>query len=339
MVKALLITMLSSYLVTYVFVPFFARFFKSIGVSTTDVHKKKKPILPSSGGMAVFFGVVIGLFTFIAVNTFVYKTEQNLVELFSAISSVLLITLSGFFDDLSSRMQSYEGFKYKTGLKQWQKPLLTLPAVIPLMVINAGTTVMNIPFFGDVNFGLLYPLLIVPIAIVGCANMVNLLGGFNGAEAGMGIIYTFSLGLFALIHNQTIAAVLLLTTTTALLAFFHYNFVPAKILPGDSLTYALGGVVAVGTILANMEKFALMTMSLFIIEWFLKLRSLYELKHFAVSLGNFDPKTGLIKNKYKKVYSLTHLVMGKKGATERDIVIRLVILQTIVSIIPWILYG
>jgi UDP-N-acetylglucosamine--dolichyl-phosphate N-acetylglucosaminephosphotransferase len=214
-----------------------------------------------------------------------------------------------------------------------------LPAVIPLMVINAGVTSMNIPLFGVIEFGLFYPLLLVPIGIIGCANMVNLLGGFNGLESSLGIIYTLSLGLFSFYVGETISGIILLSTTASLLAFLIFNYYPAKIFPGDSLTYLLGGIVAVCTILANMEKFALITMSLFIIEGVLKARSLINIKKFASSLGVLDKKTGLLKSKYDKIYSLTHLAMGKNGSTEQQVVIKLTILQIIIAIIPWLLYA
>jgi hypothetical protein len=87
-----------------------------------------------------------------------------------------------------------------------------------------------------------------------------------------------------------------------------------------------------------MEKFALITMSLFLLEGLLKARSFFDLKKFASSLGILDKKTGLLKPKYEKIYSLTHLAMGKKGSTEPQVVIKLAIAQTIAAIIPWILY-
>ncbi|VVB75958.1 Phospho-N-acetylmuramoyl-pentapeptide-transferase [Candidatus Tiddalikarchaeum anstoanum] len=333
-----LITLTVSFLVTYFITPLFINYFNSIGLVNSDVHKKTKTIVANSGGIPVISGIVMGLFTYIALKTFIYKDATSLIELFSAITSILIITFSGFLDDLNSKPQKYEGFTYKSGLKQWQKPLFTLPAVIPLMVINAGETTMSLPLLGLVNFGLLYPLVLIPLGIVGCANMVNLLGGFNGSEAGMGIIYTLSLGLYALYAHQNIAAIILLSTTVSLIAFLNFNFAPARILSGDSLTYALGGIVAVCAILGNMEKFALVTMSLFIIEWILKLRSLHDLKHFATSLGHLDKKTMLITSKYDKVYSLTHIAMGKNGSTEKVIAVKLVALQILVAVIPWILF-
>lgn len=332
----IVLTLIISFLTTYFLTPGFAKFFEQISVRTRDVHKRSKSLLPSSGGVCVISGIITGLFFYIAVKTFIYKETTGFIELFSAITSIFIITLSGFFDDLNSKLHEYEGFKYKKGLKQWQKPLFTIPAVIPLMVINAGTTTMSVPFFGVVDFGLLYPLLIVPVAIVGCSNMVNLLGGFNGLESSLGVIYTFSLGLYALFLNQLIPAVILLSTTVALISFLNYNFVPARILPGDSLTYALGAIVAVCSVLANMEKFALMTMSLFLVEGLLKFKSLFELGKFATSLGELDLRSGKLKPKYDKVYSLTHFAMGRKGSSERVIIAKLVALQMLVSVSAWL---
>lgn len=291
------------------------------------------------GGICALSGLLSGVFVFIALNTFFLKSQQDYTELFSGIISIMIITFSGFFDDLASKQVKYEGFTYKKGLKQWQKPLLTLPAVIPLMVINAGSTVINLPVFGFIDLGLLYPLLIIPVGIIGCANMVNLLGGFNGLEASMGAVYTLSLGLFALSIGENLVALMLLCSTAALIAFLIFNYFPAKIFPGDSLTYFLGVLVAVCAIMADMEKFALITMSLFIIEGLLKAASFIKLKKFASSLGMLDDSTGIIKSKYNKIYSLTHFAMGKKGATEQQIVIRLLIMQVFVAIIPWLLYA
>ena len=157
----------------------------------------------------------------------------------------------------------------RLGLPQWLKPLLTLPAAIPLMVISAGETTMGIPFIGAVNFGPLYPLVLIPIGVVGASNAVNLLGGFNGSEAGMGIVYMLALGIYGFL-NGSVGSVIFLISAASLLGFIKYNWFPAKILPGDSLTYLLGSLVAAGAIVGNMEKAALIALTPFIIEFFFR---------------------------------------------------------------------
>ena len=49
----------------------------------------------------------------------------------------LMITLAGFIDDLPTILDngSYKETESKFRIRQWQKPLLILPALIPLMVV------------------------------------------------------------------------------------------------------------------------------------------------------------------------------------------------------------
>jgi UDP-N-acetylglucosamine--dolichyl-phosphate N-acetylglucosaminephosphotransferase len=44
---------------------------------------------------------------------------------------------------------------WKRGLRQWQKPIFTFFAALPIMVINAGQSTMNLPLIGSVDFGIL----------------------------------------------------------------------------------------------------------------------------------------------------------------------------------------
>ena len=161
------------------------------------------------------------------------------------------------------------------------KPLFTLIAAIPLMVVNAGFTIMYLPFGFRVELGILFPLLIIPIGVVGASNMVNMLAGYNGMEAGMGIVYIGMLGLFAYINNRDVAALIALVIFFSLLAFYIYNKYPAKILPGDSLTYLLGGSIAVIAIVGNIERAAIVSSVPFFIEFILKARGGFKMQSYG----------------------------------------------------------
>ncbi|MEM5801764.1 MAG: hypothetical protein QXQ18_00005, partial [Candidatus Aenigmatarchaeota archaeon] len=277
---------LISFIATFFITPYAIRYFRFIGLVTTDVHKKNKPLIPYSAGVPLVIGVAFGLFFYIFIQVFVYNNYKDLLYIFASLTSILLIMFSGFIDDLNSKQVKMRGYiEGKRGLKNWQKPLLTLPAAIPLMVIMAGDTTMSLPFIGSINFGLFYPLLIIPIGIVGAANMVNMLGGYNFLEVGMALVYTLSLGLYAYLHENLIASILFFSTFGSLLGLAKYNFYPAKILAGDSLTYALGATVGVGAIIGNMEKAAVITMLPFIIQGILKFYSRIKLGFFASDLG------------------------------------------------------
>ncbi|MEM3393645.1 MAG: hypothetical protein QXY79_01195, partial [Candidatus Methanomethylicia archaeon] len=189
---------------------------------------------------------------------------------------------------------------------------------------------------GNVNFGIHYPLLIVPLGIDGARNMVNMLGGFNGLEAGMGLVYTTALGLYAYIHGNLIAVAIFWITASSLLALLKYNFYPAKILAGDSLTYALGAVVACGAILGNMEKASVIVMLPFIIQALLKFYSRFKLGYFASDLGILT-KNEKIKSKYKKIYSWTHLLM-KLNLNEKQIVFGMILIQVFFACMIFLLF-
>lgn len=269
------------------------------------------------------------------IQTFIYGNYSSSSYLLAAISSILIVTFSGLLDDLNVKSRpvvTKDGRNIKIGFPQWLKPLLVLPAAIPLMVVNIGETTMAVPFIGDVNFGILYPLLIVPIGIVGASNMVNMLGGFNGMEAGMGIVYTLGLGIYALMHGNEMAAIIFLSTFVSLLPFLKYNWYPAKILPGDSLTYLLGVIVAVGVIIGNMEKIGIIVMVPFILQGIWKTYHKFKFSDLGVL-----QEDGTIKPKYKGVYSLTHLVMKLGNLKEYQIPLILIFIQIIFSIIPFFL--
>jgi UDP-N-acetylglucosamine--dolichyl-phosphate N-acetylglucosaminephosphotransferase len=316
---------------TFFITPILMKFLYQANVVALDLHKKNKPKLPSAGGLAVAFGVLAGLLSYVGIKTFVYGLQQQAIYFLAVISSVLIVTFVGFIDDLNitKRKVKIKGREdIRIGLPQWLKPLLTLPAAIPLMVIMAGQPTMSIPFFGDVNFGIFYPLVLVPIGVVGASNAVNLLGGFNGMEAGMGIVYMLSLGIYALLHDS-ISAVVFLVSFASLLAFIRYNWYPAKILPGDSLTYLLGSLVASGVIIGNMEKAGVIVLMPFIIEFFLKARSKFQ----ASCLGKLR-KDGKLDPPYgKKIYSLTHVLMNLKPLTEEQVAMLAIFIVAIFSTI------
>jgi len=329
--EALLASVLISFLTTFLLTPRIIEFLQAAQIVAVDLHKKDRPKLPASGGICVGSGILVGILFYVGVQTFFpvlssSGSQKSAIELLAVISSVLIVTLSGLLDDLNVKtraIQTKDGVNVKIGFPQWVKPLLTLPAAVPLMVISAGRTTMALPIIGVVNFGNLYPLVIIPIGFVGASNVVNMLGGFNGLEAGMGLVYTLSLGLYSLLEGRDQAAVLFLTASVALLAFLRYNWYPAKILAGDSLTYLLGSLVAAGVIIGDMQRAGLTVMFPFIIEFVLKARSRFK----ASCIGKLRDDGRLNPPYGKKIYSWTHVLMNLDRLHERDVTIALIFIQ------------
>jgi UDP-N-acetylglucosamine--dolichyl-phosphate N-acetylglucosaminephosphotransferase len=324
-----------SFISTYVLTEKFIRYFKSIGLVARDLQKPRKPILPTSGGVPVAFGILLGLLFYVGMETFLFGNLEEAVLLLAISASILLVTFVGLFDDLKNPLgkSNYEMrrirkrfIKAKSGLPQ-TKWILTLPAAIPLMVINAGESVLTLPLIGPINFGILYPLLLIPIGFVGASNAINLLAGFNGSEAGMGIVYLGSLAILSLI-NQSFISILFIVSIASLIAFLKFNWFPAKFLPGDTLTYLLGSIVASGVIVGNMEKAGIILLTPFIIEFLLKSRSRFK----ASCLGRLR-RDGKLSPPYgKKIYSITHVLMNLKRISEREVTISLILMEILIAI-------
>lgn len=307
-------------------VPWLIRYLKRINLMVKDIHKEATPLIPRSGGLAVLIGFMAGVMAFMFFFTFFVQdtpwlTDTSLPLLFASILTIVIITFIGFIDDLLMVKAS--------GLRQWQKPLLTLAAAIPLMVVNAGTSKLIVPFIGHVEFGLIYPLILVPLGVVGAANMVNLFAGLNGLESGLGLIYLASLGAYAYVHERYLAVIIAFITFAAVLAYHFYNKFPAKILPGDSLTYLLGAVLATIAIVGDLEKATLIVSIPFFIEFLLKLRGKFRKQ----TVGYL--KNGKIHSQYERIYSLPHIFMRTGRYAEKQVVYFMYIIQAIFASIIW----
>jgi UDP-N-acetylglucosamine--dolichyl-phosphate N-acetylglucosaminephosphotransferase len=197
---------------------------------------------------------------------------------------------------------------------------------------------MAFPFFGSIDIGLLYPLLLIPLGIVGATATFNFLAGFNGLEAGQGILLLSALSIVAFFTGTTWLALIGLCMVIALLAFLFYNFTPAKVFPGDVLTYSVGALIAIMAILGNFEKVAVFFFIPYIMEVILKSRG----KLVKYSFGK-PQKDGSLELLYPKIYGLTHLsilILKKIGIkpTEKKVVYLIWTFQLLVIIIGFIIF-
>jgi len=96
--------------------------------------------------------------------------------------------------------------------------------------------------------------------------------------------------------------------------------VPAKVFPGDILTWSVGALVASMAILGNFEKVALFVFIPYMLELILKARGGLKKQSFGIPQSD-----GSLKMPYDKVYGLTHLSIlilskFKKKVYEQDVV-------------------
>jgi len=214
-------------------------------------------------------------------------------------------------------------------IRQHVKALLPLFASLPLVAVRAGVTRMDLPFFGLVEFRFLYPLLLVPLAITGASNATNMLAGFNGLEAGLGVVMCATVGLVAYLRGSTEAVIISFAMLGALLAFLRYNWYPARILIGDIGTLTIGAVVASSVIVGNIERVGIILIIPFFIEFFLKLRGKFKQQSWCrVREGK------LVCERKGEVYGLGRLVMHLSGGiSERNLVLVLIFVEVVFALV------
>jgi UDP-N-acetylglucosamine--dolichyl-phosphate N-acetylglucosaminephosphotransferase len=127
-----------------------------------------------------------------------------------------------------------------------------------------------------------------------------------------------------------------LCMAASLLAFWIFNKTPAKVFPGDVLTYSVGALIGTMAILGNFEKIAVVIFIPFIIEMILKVRG--GMKPPRKQSFGIPQKDGSLKLPYDKIYGLTHfsiLVLSKfkKKVYENDVVYFIYLIQFIFIII------
>lgn len=320
-----LVSLLIGTLFVLLIMPSFIKRMHTQGFVGKDMNKYDKTSVAELGGVVVFLGFAFGILSAIFLSTYLKVFSIELAYLFAGFSTIALIAFVGFIDDIIG---------WKKGIRQWQHALFPIIAALPLMAIQAGQTTMSFPLIGTIDFGIFYALIIIPIGVTGASNAFNMLAGFNGLEAGQGIILTTTLTIIALFSGQTTAAILGLAMIGALIGFLMFNWFPAKIFGGDSLTLIVGANLAVMSILGNMETIGIIIMSLFFVEFLIKAKHKFQSECFGIPQKNGT----LLAQKEKGSVTQYILALGKGKLTETKVVLTMLIMQTIICLIALMSY-
>lgn len=288
-----------------------------------DVHKAERSYVSELGGVGIAIGFVIGVFVFIGLANYWDIGPQTWQAMLAAVCSVLIVLIIGLMDDLFE-------------IRWRDKALIPALGALPLVVAAVGNPVMALPFVGTVNFGLLYFLALVPLGVTGAANAMNMIAGFNGLEAMLGILIMAPLAVIAWHSGSLAALALLVPMIAALVGFLWFNWHPAKIFMGDSGTLQMGAVIAAAAIIGNMEKYAVVLffwyfVNLVIFLWGVAIRA--KLVKFA------HPEKGrLVAPESFWRHYLPFVVIKYTHPTEKQVVHYLAAMQALVSIAVLALY-
>jgi len=311
---------LISFLVSFVLFPTMIFRLKQAGIVGKNMNSITKEKIPEMGGLVIVAGFGAGIFMLIALNTFFdIFTSVNVISISAALLAILIVTLIGIFDDLVSMPQQVKAFM----------PAL---AALPLIVIKEGKSFISMPFLGNIDFGLLYTLVIIPLEITIAANAVNMLAGFNGLEIGMGIIAVMALAIISFMLGKMTVLALLLAALGALLAALYYNWFPAKILIGDVGTLSIGAIIAAAVVIGNFEIAGAILLIPYIIDFVIKAKN-----HFPYSFGIY--REGKLHSPESGPMGLAQLIMKISGGiSEENLVLVLVSIEFILGIVAVLVY-
>lgn len=152
-----------SFVVSFVGFPIIIPRLKRAGIVGKNMNSNSKEEIPEMGGLMIAAGFGAGIVASIFLRTFFdIFLSVSLTSILAALSTILIVVIIGVFDDLISISQKVKAF-------------LPAFAALPLMAIKEGYSIIRIPFMGLVDFGIFYPLVLVPLGITGAANAVNML--------------------------------------------------------------------------------------------------------------------------------------------------------------------
>ena len=233
------------------------KFGQSIREEGPQSHMKKAGT-PTMGGILFVLSIIAT--TLIA---------GSIYNLFTTHTVVLLLVLVGFgvigFLDDGIKVI----FKRNLGLTSLQKLIgQIIISIAAFMLLRLGTfdTSIMIPFTDiKLDFGLFYIAFLI-FWLVGFSNAVNLTDGLDGLVAGTASIAFAAFGVIALFNEQADIALFAFAVTGALLGFLIFNANPAKVFMGDTGSLALGGALAMISVLVKAELLLLLVGLVFVIE-------------------------------------------------------------------------
>jgi len=201
--------------ITFLMLPYVRRLSSRYGAIDIPNHRKlHKYAIPSSGGLAIFFGFLFAALFF----------NRPTPEILGYLIGATIITAMGLLDDI---------FEFPAATKFFGQILAAL------FVIYSG---VRVEFITDIvnNHGHTIDLAFLSLPftffwIIGITNAINFIDGLDGLAGGVSGIAAWTLGFVALATGRYDAGVLAFTLGAAAFAFLPYNFSEKrKIFMGDS---------------------------------------------------------------------------------------------------------
>lgn len=311
-----------AFVTTFISTPIIAKIMRRRGITGKDVHKTSKTEIPEMCGLAILLGLTLGCLAYAAA----VPSSRN--EIIAFLTTVLIAGGIGFFDDLRP-------------LGARVKPLLTALAALPIIFLHAYSPYPTIPLLGTVTLTIVYPLLIL-IAIAITSNAVNMMDVMNGSMPGTASIIVATITVVLLISGKMQTAAISAGVLAALLAFFYYNRIPARVFSGDTGSLAVGAALGAIAILGRVETFMIIALIPQIMNAFYGLSSvgrLYERREIPQRPTRLlDDGTLEASVERHAPVTLARLILAAGPTTETEVVRSMMILTVVSSILAFLTY-
>lgn len=205
--------------------------------SDRKVHPKPTPTL---GGLAIWLGILVGLWVASLIPAFENVFELSSEPLGVALAGTVIVAL-GVYDDLRG---------------------LAAPAKVAGQILAGGVLILfgvQLVYFWFPGLGVLslspdLQALLTLLWVLAMVNALNLIDGLDGLAAGVAVIAGGAFFVYAfqasdqLFVGPSPAALFTVVVAGAAIGFLPYNFNPARIFMGDSGSMLLGLVLAAATV-------------------------------------------------------------------------------------------
>ncbi len=199
---------------------------RGIGLDhATETRKKQAVPIPRIGGIPLMLATSLGL---VVIVTQLPEHSSNWFPIL--VGSVAMYAL-GLCDDI----------------KPLGARLKLIGQVATAVVVNwLGLSIESFSYpgaSGSIELGL-WSIPVTVFWLIAVPNIVNLIDGFDGLAAGLGLCMSVTLGIVGLHAEQVAVACYAFTMAGALLGFLVFNFPPARIYLGDGGAYLIGFTIA-----------------------------------------------------------------------------------------------
>lgn len=258
-ITAIAVTFGLTAILGYAIIPLLRRmkFGQSIREEGPQAHMKKAGT-PTMGGLIFLVAILIATPVLSYINGVL--TTQTIVLLLVLVGFGII----GFIDDFIIVVM-----KRNLGLTSLQKLIgQIIIAIFAFFLLKLGPfdTVISIPFTGfELDMGIFYVVFLI-FWLVGFSNAVNLTDGLDGLVSGTSSIAFSAFGILAVSYNQQDIAMFSFVVSGAMLGFLLFNMKPARVFMGDTGSLALGGALAMISMLMKQEFLLLIIGIVYVIE-------------------------------------------------------------------------